>query len=255
MSMTPTTTTTGITSESHHHRGRRLKHFLLPDGKKVHIALSPEEAESLRKRLETIHKDEPFDLVISGSPEHLDALRQAHTHHEERRENLRTKHGEAYDEFENVRAELDALGSELHMLTDHSVSLDANFSKYGYSAHLRTYDDHSTPGSSANSIHSSDTHEKKDWEAERRNGRIMKLYKKVGSSTLLMGRVTDGLFSQLSDNTFIRDSCGEHLIRRRLHLLNFSWICYMLESWPLMVTTLLMTLPETNYYDLLSLLL
>jgi hypothetical protein len=67
-----------------------------------------------------------------------------------------------------------------HMLTDHAVSLDANFSKYGYSAHLRTYDGDSAPGSSASSfVHDADSHEKKDWEAERRNGRIMKVYKKV----------------------------------------------------------------------------
>jgi len=179
MSTTPTTTSDTTLSSGHHHRARRLRNFVLPDGRKVHIALSPEEAESLRQRLTAIKKDEPFDLVISGSPEHLDALRRAHSHHEEIRERLKQQHGEAYDEFENVRAELDALGSELHMLTDHAVSLDANFSKYGYSAHLRTYDD--STGSSASSIsgfHDPD-HEKKDWEKERRNGRIMKIYKKV----------------------------------------------------------------------------
>jgi hypothetical protein len=88
----------------------------------VHIALSPEEAESLRQRLTAIRKDEPFDLVISGSPEHLNALRQAHSHYDERREMLRAKHGPDYDEFENVRAELDTLSSELHMLTDHVCS-------------------------------------------------------------------------------------------------------------------------------------
>jgi hypothetical protein len=130
-----------------------------------------------------ISKDEPFDLVINGSPEHLDALKLAHTHHETRREALRAQHGAAYDEFENVRAELDALGNELHMLTDHSVSLDANFSKYGYSAHLRTYDGESPTASgavsSASSIHGDGEHEKKDWEAERNTGRTMKIYKKV----------------------------------------------------------------------------
>jgi len=124
MTSTPVSTS-GITLETNshsphhgHHRGKRLRHFLLPDGKKVHIALSPEEADSLRQRLTAISKDEPFDLVISGSPEHLDALRRAHSHHESRRNTLREKHGSAYDEFENVRAELDVLGSELHMLTD-----------------------------------------------------------------------------------------------------------------------------------------
>lgn len=187
MSSTPTTTsgltTLSSSSVSHHghHRARRLRHFLLPDGRKVHIALSPEEADNLRQRLNAIDQNEPFDLVINGSPEHLEALRRAHSHHEGRREALREKHGDAYDEFENVRAELDILSGELHMLTDHAVSLDANFSKYGYSAHLRTYDDHSPIHSSASSIsgfHDPD-HEKKDWEAERRNGHVTKLYKKV----------------------------------------------------------------------------
>lgn len=32
--------------------------------------------------------------------------------------------------------ELDALSKELHLLTEHGVALDANFSKFGYSAHL-----------------------------------------------------------------------------------------------------------------------
>ncbi|KAM3077358.1 hypothetical protein ACMFMG_006708 [Clarireedia jacksonii] len=181
MSTTPTATQGSITPHGHHHRARRLRNFMLPDGRKVHIAPSPEEAENLRQRLAAIEKDQPFDLVINGSPEHLDALRRAHSHHESKRQALRDKHGDAYDEFESVRGELDALVSDLHMLTDHAVALDASFSKYGYSAHLRTYDDGSNPQSSASSIsgyHHPDDHEKKDWDAERRNGRIMKLYKK-----------------------------------------------------------------------------
>lgn len=185
MSTTPTTAKSITVSSGHSHHGhsasKRIRHFMLPDGRKVHIALSPEEAETLRQRLNTIAKDEPFDLVIQGSPEHLEALRKAHSHYDSQREMLRAKHGDDYDEFENVRAELDNLSSELHQLTDHAVALDANFSKYGYSAHLRTYDDHSPPASSASSIsnfHDPD-HEKKDWESEKRNGRIMKLYKKV----------------------------------------------------------------------------
>lgn len=53
-------------------------------------------------------------MVISGSPEHLDALRRAHSHHEEQREILRRQHGvEVFDEFERVRGELDRLGGEL----------------------------------------------------------------------------------------------------------------------------------------------
>lgn len=182
MSTTPISPGTS-TPHSHHHRGHRLRNFMLPNGRKVHIAPSPEEADLLRRRLSTIQKDQPFDLVINGSPEHLDALRTAHSHHESKRQALKDKHGDAYDEFENVKSELDVLGSELHMLTDHSVALDANFSKYGYSAHLRTYDDGSEHTSRASSLyHGPDDHEKKDWAAEKRKGRIMKLYKKVKSN-------------------------------------------------------------------------
>lgn len=183
MSETPATTVnSSISHHGHHHRGHRLRNFLKPDGTEVHIALSPEEAENLRERLTQVRKDEPFDLVINGSPEHLEALRHAHAHHEARRDSLKVKHGEAFDEFENVTAELDALSSELHMLTDHAVQLDANFSKYGYAAHLRTYDDSSTPGSGATSIrgfHDDDHESKKDWEAERKTGHVMRIYKKV----------------------------------------------------------------------------
>ena len=40
-----------------------------------------------------------------------------------------------------MKTELDLLSAELHNLTEHGVALDANFSKFGYSAHLRTKDD------------------------------------------------------------------------------------------------------------------
>ncbi|QSZ33769.1 hypothetical protein DSL72_005340 [Monilinia vaccinii-corymbosi] len=179
MSTTPTTLHGTSTLPSHHHRGNRLRNFMLPNGRQVHIVPSPEEAEAIRRRLSAIETDHPFDLVINGSPEHLDALRTAHAHHENQRQALKDKHGDAYDEFENVKSDLDAVVSELHMLTEHPVALDANFSKYGYSAHLRTYDDGPGPSSSTTSLYRGpDYYEKKDWAAEKRNGRIMKLYKK-----------------------------------------------------------------------------
>jgi hypothetical protein len=179
---TSTANASGLTLSSNiaHQKGRRLRHFLLPDGRQVHIALSPEEAESLRKRLGAIRDNEPFDLVINGSPEHIDALKRAHSHHESRRENLKKEHGEAYEIFQDVHNNLDVLSSELQELTDYPIALDANFSKYGYSAHLRAYDDHSNPESSRRTSMSGDgEYEKRDWESERRNGRIMKIYKKV----------------------------------------------------------------------------
>jgi hypothetical protein len=172
MPTNPTASSTVTVAGAGNQRAHRLRNFLLPDGRQVHIAPTPGEAETIRKRLEAINKDEPFDLVVSGSPEHLDALRRAHSHHEQRRQTLKDQHGTAYDEFENVRTELDVIGSELNMLTDHPVALDANFSKYGYSAHLRTFDDESPSLSRASSM-------SKDWNEEKKNGRVIKIYTKV----------------------------------------------------------------------------
>jgi hypothetical protein len=70
----------------------------------------------------------------------IEALKQTHSHHKHRRNTLRQMHGATFDECENINRELDHLSTELHRLTEHDVSLDATFSKYGYGAHLRTYD-------------------------------------------------------------------------------------------------------------------
>jgi hypothetical protein len=67
----------------------------------------------------------------------VNALRESHSHQEELRQQLRLKHGRDFDEFEKVQKELDRLSNELHMVSHHAVNLDANFSKYGYSATLR----------------------------------------------------------------------------------------------------------------------
>lgn len=67
-------TTPGPGDQHHHHlhhTGKRLRHFLRPDGRKVHIAGSPDEAEYLRRTLSLSEKDGDFDLVIHGSPEHV----------------------------------------------------------------------------------------------------------------------------------------------------------------------------------------
>lgn len=63
-------------------------------------------------------------------------MREIHAFHENRRHNLRTQHGHIYDEFELVKAELDTLADELLHLSDRGVTLDANFSKFGYDAHI-----------------------------------------------------------------------------------------------------------------------
>jgi low temperature requirement protein LtrA len=60
------------------------------------------------------------------------------------------------------------------MISEHAVQLDANFSKYGYSAHLRTKEDASDP------LHSSgdSSFDKDTWHAERKLGSSMRFYQK-----------------------------------------------------------------------------
>jgi hypothetical protein len=62
----------------HGHTGKRLRHFLRPDGRKVHIAATPDEVEKLKKRLSvsdpTLTGDGGFDVVIHGSLDHVGFL-------------------------------------------------------------------------------------------------------------------------------------------------------------------------------------
>ncbi|XP_014561966.1 hypothetical protein COCVIDRAFT_85608 [Bipolaris victoriae FI3] len=156
-----------------HHTGKRLRQFLRPDGRKVHIASSPDEANVMRRKLSTANEKNDFDLVIHGSPEHIEALRHTHAHHEDRHKQLQEEHGEVAQEFERVIRELDALSTELHMISEHAVQLDANFSKYGYSAHLRTKEDSDSLDSPSNSLFDKDT-----WRAERKLGETMRFYQR-----------------------------------------------------------------------------
>ncbi|KAK5132990.1 hypothetical protein LTR08_008277 [Meristemomyces frigidus] len=139
----------------HHHPGikarERTRHFLHPSGKRIHVANSPEEAIHLRSSLSLSQNEDEFDVFISGSPQHLDAVRQARTHHEARREELRSQHGDVYDRFADVHAELDMLSQELERVTSHEVSLEAHFNKYGYNARIKSYDDESPSHSGASS--------------------------------------------------------------------------------------------------------
>ena len=146
-----TQTPTGVQSPQlgpHHHphvehAKERLRHLVHPDGRRIHIAHTPEEHVKLQKDLSQQEGSNQFDVVISGSPEHLAIVRELHAHHSARRETLRNIHGEVYNEFEKVRNDLDHLSQELNHLTHHGVALDANFNKFGYTARIRTKDDHS----------------------------------------------------------------------------------------------------------------
>ncbi|KAK4574304.1 hypothetical protein LTR86_002065 [Recurvomyces mirabilis] len=132
-----------------HEARERLRHFLHPDGKRIHIANSPEEALKLKSKLATRHESHEFDVYISGSPEHLDAIREARQHHEARRTELETTHKDIYERFADVHAELDMLSSELDRVTTHGISLEAHFNRFGYDAHIKSYDeDEESPSAS-----------------------------------------------------------------------------------------------------------
>lgn len=65
-------TPTGInTPSTHHHQGRWLRKLLRPNGRRVHIAGSPEEHRRLQRSLPTIEPDGEFDIYIHGSDEHV----------------------------------------------------------------------------------------------------------------------------------------------------------------------------------------
>ena len=52
-----------------HHNGHRIRQFIRADGRKVHVALSPGEAEKMRRKMAVV--DDDFDLVVHGSDEHV----------------------------------------------------------------------------------------------------------------------------------------------------------------------------------------
>lgn len=101
---------------------RRLKHFVLPNGRKVHIAQTPEDQARLLKELTHEDPGANFDVLIQGTPEAHSVIRELHAHSEARRESLRLEHGEIYEQFEKVKDELDHLSGELNKISDHGVN-------------------------------------------------------------------------------------------------------------------------------------
>jgi hypothetical protein len=54
------------------HEFGRVRKILRPDGKKLHIAQSPEEVEKLKRTLSSISPlDQDWEVVIHGSLEHV----------------------------------------------------------------------------------------------------------------------------------------------------------------------------------------
>jgi hypothetical protein len=58
--------------DQHQHQyGKRLRQFLRPDGRKIHIAATPEEYDQLKRQLSETEADSDFDVFIHGSLEHV----------------------------------------------------------------------------------------------------------------------------------------------------------------------------------------
>ena len=56
------------------HTGKRLRKLHKPDGKRIHIAASPEEHLRLTRTLPKIEPDDNFEVHIHGSAEHVSRL-------------------------------------------------------------------------------------------------------------------------------------------------------------------------------------
>lgn len=122
----------------------------MPDGRRVLVAL-PEDAAALRDKYAGVMREAEegggeglpqVEVVVHGSPEHKQFLQESQAHHQSRREALRAKYGpEILDEWDHVTADFNHVSTELEQLADHSASLGHNFSKFGYSAALRTFGD------------------------------------------------------------------------------------------------------------------
>ncbi|KAG8884560.1 hypothetical protein FRB97_003856 [Tulasnella sp. 331] len=108
------------------------------DHRTIHIFKSQEEVEEVKlKRSESGLGD--VDWHLHGSTGHIESLQESVQHHTRKREDLRTQHPEIFAELDNVQREIDHLSKELGKHTSRPVELEANFSRFGYAAHIRTH--------------------------------------------------------------------------------------------------------------------
>ncbi|KAJ4271655.1 hypothetical protein NW762_000360 [Fusarium torreyae] len=158
-------------------RRRRPQEFTLPSGKKV-IASLPEDLETLREKYGN-QSEVQVEIVIHGSPEHCNYLRETRNHHEGRRAHFRERHGPAFEEWEHMQSQLELVNGHLDRLSNNTTGLNANFDKFGYGAELRTYDDDDpSPGADSSNISTSDTLSVGSDGSQVRLGETIKLFKK-----------------------------------------------------------------------------
>ncbi|KAK3315319.1 bacterial low temperature requirement A protein-domain-containing protein [Apodospora peruviana] len=156
VSTTGTSSSSGLLTPARGAKRRRPTEFLLPDGRKVLVAL-PQDAEVLKTKYKfgshahgRHEQDEgtQVEVVVHGSAEHRQYLHLTKAHHESRKHALREKLGEhvhVLDELMSVSSQLGDITNQIQKVAqqvDRSVtSLKTNFSKFGYDAQLRTYAD------------------------------------------------------------------------------------------------------------------
>lgn len=179
-------------------RRRRPQEFTLPNGKKV-IASLPEDIDSLREQHGN-RSGVQVEVVIHGSPEHCDYLKETRDHHESRRAHFRQHHGPAFEEWEDTKSQLDLVNSHLERLSTNSSALNANFDKFGYGADLRTYDDDDpSPDADPSSMSTADTLSIGSSVGQPRLGETIKLFKKP----VVKQWFHKGLLWRASENTEI----------------------------------------------------
>ncbi|UKZ59020.1 uncharacterized protein TrAtP1_000340 [Trichoderma atroviride] len=156
-------------------RRRRPQEMLLPDGKKIIVTL-PEDLEDVRRKYPR-GGDIQVEVVVHGSVEHSQYLRQSRDHHEERRQLLREQHGPAFEEWEDVQSQLSSVTAELERLENQASGLYGNFSKFGYDAAIRTYSDEDPPTASSHASISEKVGEQRNQDGDR-HGETTKLFKR-----------------------------------------------------------------------------
>ncbi|KAH0594232.1 hypothetical protein MHUMG1_08071 [Metarhizium humberi] len=119
-------------------RRRPPQEFALPSGKKVIAALA-DAVPSLRRQYSNSSND--VEVVVQGSAEHTNYLKQSRQHHESRRAELKERHGAAFDEWEDVQNQLNSVTAQLSRMSTNTSGLHGNFGKFGFDAGVRTYDD------------------------------------------------------------------------------------------------------------------
>lgn len=119
-------------------RRRPPQEFALPSGKKVIAALA-DAVPSLRRQYSNSSND--VEVVVQGSAEHTNYLKQSRQHHETRRAELKERHGAAFDEWEEVQNQLNSVTAQLSRMSTNTSGLHGNFGKFGFDAGVRTYDD------------------------------------------------------------------------------------------------------------------